>query len=114
MRILRSIVLPSTALMTAVDTKIAGGGPIRAQVVGDRPIGDKAVFLQKFAHQFQRGMLVSFGLDQHIEDLALGGADLLRRRRLGAKASLLPEGQARPRDWIATAKHPVTKRLYTE
>ncbi len=24
-----------------------------------------------FAHQFQRGMLVSLGLDQHIEDLAL-------------------------------------------
>jgi hypothetical protein len=28
--------------------------------------------LQKFAHQFQRGSLVSFGLNQNIEDLALG------------------------------------------
>src|SRR5580692_11419760 len=30
------------------------------------------MFLQKFAHQLQRGVLVSLGLDQHIEDLAFG------------------------------------------
>src|SRR5208282_3036892 len=28
--------------------------------------------LQKLAHQFQRGVLVALGLDQHIENLALG------------------------------------------
>src|SRR5450631_2536224 len=68
MRILGPIVLPLTALMAALDPEIASGGAIRAQVVGDHPIGDKAVFLQKLAHQFERGMLVSFGLDQDIED----------------------------------------------
>src|SRR5450432_4627195 len=72
MRILGPIVLPSTALMMALDPEIASGSAIRAQVVGDYPIGDKAVFLEKLAHQFQRGMLVSLGLDQHIEDFAFG------------------------------------------
>jgi hypothetical protein len=32
----------------------------------------KAIFLQKLAHEFQRGALVPFRLNQHIEDLALG------------------------------------------
>jgi hypothetical protein len=72
MRILDPIVLPSTALIAAVDPKVVGGGAIRAQVVGDHSIRSEAIFLQKFAHQFQRGMLVSLGLDQHIEDLAFG------------------------------------------
>jgi hypothetical protein len=72
MRILCAVVLPSTALMAALDSEIAGGGAIRPQVVGDQLIGYEAVFLEKFAHQFQRGMLVSLGLDQHAEDLALG------------------------------------------
>jgi hypothetical protein len=72
MRILGPIVFPSTTLMAALDPEIAGGCAIRPQVVRDQPIGNKAVFLQKFAHQFQRGMLVSLGLDQHIEDLAFG------------------------------------------
>ena len=30
------------------------------------------IFLQKLAHQFQRGVLVALGLDQHVENLALG------------------------------------------
>jgi hypothetical protein len=72
MRILCAVVLPSTALMAALDSEIAGGGAIRPQVVRDQPIGNEAVFLEKFAHQFQCGMLVSLGLDQHVEDLALG------------------------------------------
>ena len=63
---------PSTALMAALDPEIAGGGSIRAQVVRDHPIRNEAAFLQKFAHQFQRGMFVSLGLYQHIEDLAFG------------------------------------------
>src|SRR5450631_1411596 len=70
MRILSSIVLPSTAFMTALDPEVAGGGAIRPQVVGDQSVRSEAVFLQKVAHQFQRGMLVSLGLDQHIEDFA--------------------------------------------
>ena len=34
--------------------------------------GAKAYFFKKLAHQFQSGVLVALGLDQHIEDLALG------------------------------------------
>ena len=72
MRILGTIVLPLTALMATLDPEIAGGRAIRAQVLRDHPIGNKAVFLQKFAHRFQRGVLVSLGLGQHIENLAFG------------------------------------------
>jgi hypothetical protein len=32
----------------------------------------QTILLQKPAHQFQRGVLVALGLDQHIENLALG------------------------------------------
>ena len=49
-----------------------GGGAIRPQIIRDHPIGNEAIFLQKFSHQFQRSMLISLGLDQHIEDFALG------------------------------------------
>jgi hypothetical protein len=72
MRILGTVVLPSPALMAPLDPEGVGGGAIRAQVIRDQPIGNEAVFLEKFAHQFQRRMLVSLGLDQHIEDFALG------------------------------------------
>ncbi len=58
--------------MAAVDPEIAGGGAIRMQVVPDQSIGNEAVFFQKFAHQFQRAVLVSLGLDQHIDDFAFG------------------------------------------
>src|SRR5208283_388132 len=35
-------------------------------------IRNDGVFPQKLAHQFQRGVLVALGLDQHIQNLALG------------------------------------------
>ena len=41
-------------------------------VVCDQPFGDEGIFLQKLAHRFQSGVLVALGLNQHIEDLALG------------------------------------------
>jgi hypothetical protein len=72
MRILRSIVTPSTAFMAFCDSKITGRSPIRSEVICDELVWDKAIFLQKLAHEFQRGALVPFRLDQHIEDLALG------------------------------------------
>ena len=62
---------PPTALMAGANAKIMGGGGIRAQIVGDQLIGGEPAFFQEFAHQFQRGMLVSLGLDEHVEDLAL-------------------------------------------
>ena len=72
MRVLRSIVLPPTTLMVFLDPEFPGSGAIRPQVVGDQSIGNETVFLQQLAHELQRGMLVPFRLDQHIEDLALG------------------------------------------
>src|SRR5882762_1837198 len=72
MRVLRSIVLPSTTLMVFFDPEVTGSSAIRPQVVSDQSIGNETVFLQQLAHELQRSMLVSFRLDQHIEDLALG------------------------------------------
>jgi hypothetical protein len=72
MRILRSIVAPSTAFMAFCHAKMTGGSPIRSQVVCDQLVGDKAIFLQKLAHQFERRPLVPPGLHQHIEHFALG------------------------------------------
>ena len=58
--------------MVLLDPKVTGSGAIRPQVVSDQSIGDKTVFLQQLSHELRRGMLVPFGLDQHIEDLAFG------------------------------------------
>ena len=53
MRILRSIVAPSTALMAFGESKLTGCSPIRTQVIGDELVWDKVIFLQKLAHQFE-------------------------------------------------------------
>jgi hypothetical protein len=58
--------------MAFCDAKMTGGSPVRSQVVGDQLVWDKAIFLQKLAHQFQRRPLVSPGLDQDVEHFALG------------------------------------------
>ena len=71
MRILRPIVAPSTALVAFLDPEIAGGSAVRPQIIGDDSIGDECVFLQQFAHQFQRGVPVPFRLDKNVENLAL-------------------------------------------
>ena len=48
--------------------------PLKGFLVEDRrwqrATGGEQEDLQKFAHQLQRGVLVSLGLDQPIEDLA--------------------------------------------
>src|SRR5580704_16109670 len=72
MRILGSVVSPLTALVAFCDPKITGCSSIRSQLICDQLVWDKAIFLQKLAHEFQRRPLVPFRLDQHIEDLALG------------------------------------------
>ena len=72
MRILRSVVAPSTALMASCDPEIMGRGGVRSQIVGDELVWDKAIFLQKLAHQFQRRPLVPPALDQDVEHFALG------------------------------------------
>jgi len=72
MRILRSIVAPSTAFITFSDSKITGCTSIRSEIICDELVGDKAIFLQQLAHQFGRRPFVPPGLDQHVEDFALG------------------------------------------
>src|SRR3984893_12581817 len=72
MRILSSIVAPSTAFMAFCDPKMTGCSSIRSQLICDELVWDKAIFLRTLAHEFQRGALVPFRLDQHVEDLALG------------------------------------------
>ena len=72
MRILNSIVLPSPPLVPAFDPKDPDCGAVRSQVVGDQSLGNEGVRPQELAHQFQRSVLISLGLDQHIEDLAFG------------------------------------------
>src|SRR5665811_2311928 len=72
MRILRSIVLPLAPLMTVLDPKLASRGAVGSQIVRHQPIWDHRVFLEKLAHQFQRGRLVALGLNQNVEDLAFG------------------------------------------
>ena len=37
----------------------------------DQSLRNKSILLEELAHQFQRGLLVSLGLDQHIENVAL-------------------------------------------
>jgi hypothetical protein len=46
-----------------------------SQIVGDPSLRDKSTLLEELAHQFQRGVLVSLGLDQHIKNLALRAND---------------------------------------
>ena len=58
--------------MVLLDPEFAGSGAIRPQVVGNQQVWNEAVFLHQLAHELQRGMLVAFGLDQHIEDLTFG------------------------------------------
>src|ERR1700720_3114954 len=72
MRILGSIVAPSTMLMSSCYSKITGSGRITPYIVRDQLVWDKAILLQKLAHEFQRGTLVPPALDQHIKHFALG------------------------------------------
>ncbi len=58
--------------MAFCDSKLTGCSPIRAQVIRDELVWDKAIFLQKLAHQFERRPLVPPGLDQNVEHLTLG------------------------------------------
>ena len=46
MRILRSIVAPSTAIVAFCDSRILGCSSIRSEVICDQLVGDKAIFLQ--------------------------------------------------------------------
>ncbi len=57
--------------MAFCDSKMTGRNPIRSEVICDQLVGNKAIFLQQLAHQFERRPLVPPGLDQNVEDFAL-------------------------------------------
>src|SRR5271157_6562933 len=65
------VVLPSPAVMQVVDAESEGRCAVGPQIIRDQSIRNDGVFPQKLAHQFQRGVLVAPGLDQHIQNLAL-------------------------------------------
>ena len=54
------------------DSKVTGCGSIRAQVIRDELVWDKAIFPQKLAHQFERRPLVASGLGENVEHFTLG------------------------------------------
>ena len=58
--------------MPSFDPKFSSRGAVGSQIVGDQPLRSEGILLQELAHQFQCGVLVSLGLDQHIEDFAFG------------------------------------------
>jgi Glutamine synthetase, beta-Grasp domain len=73
-------------------------------------VWDKAIFLQKLAHEFQRGALVPFRLDQHIEDFALGvdGSPQVDHAAIDFQIDLveMPDGvRLRPAFTRATGDH---------
>jgi len=70
MRILRPVVLPATKIMVPGKAQILQSSTIRWQFVGDEGIRDEALFLQQFAHQFERCFLISPGLNQDIQHFA--------------------------------------------
>jgi hypothetical protein len=63
MRILGSVVAPLTALVAFCDPKLTGCSSIRSQVICDQLVWDKAIFLQKLAHEFQHRPLVPFQIE---------------------------------------------------
>ena len=78
MRVLGPIVSPSPAPVAELDPKNMDRRAVGSQIVGDPSLRNKSTLLEELAHQFQRGVLVSLGLDQHIKNLALRANDPLR------------------------------------
>jgi hypothetical protein len=75
MRILGPIVSPSPAPVAVLDPKNMDRRAVGSQIVGDPSLRNKSTLLEELAHQFQRAVLVSLGLDQHIKNLALRAND---------------------------------------
>ena len=63
MRVLSPVVTPSTRLMVLRYPKVLSSRSICTQVIRDQEIGDKTIFLEELAHQFQRSMLTPFRLN---------------------------------------------------
>ena len=71
MRILGPVVTSPAGDVFALHTKFAQCSPVGWQFVSHDGIGCMALLLQQFAHQFERCFLVSAGLNQNVEHLAL-------------------------------------------
>src|SRR5271165_2771468 len=85
--------------MQVVDAEIEGRCAVGPQIIRDQSIGNDGVFPQKLAHQFQRGVLVALGLDQHIQNLALGvdGAPQVNHAPIDFQIEVSGAGEFRPR-----------------
>ncbi len=70
--------------MPSFDPKLSSRGVVGSQIVGDQPLRNEGIPLQELAHQFQRGALVAFGLNQHVEDLTPGPFSSLTFNGTGA------------------------------
>jgi hypothetical protein len=68
-RILGPIVPPSHALAAVLDCKNLDPRAVWSQVVGAQAL-NKSIPVEELARQLQRRVLVSLGLDRHIENLA--------------------------------------------
>jgi hypothetical protein len=75
----------------------------------------EGVLLQKLAHQFQRGVLVALGLDQHIENLALGvdGAPQIDHPPIDFQIDLV-KMPSRMRFWKALAQATIGPKWFTQ
>jgi len=51
---------------------MTGCSSIRSEIIRDELVWDKAIFLQQLAHQFERGPLVAYGLDENVKNFTLG------------------------------------------
>ena len=108
MRILRSIVAPSTAFMTFCDPKMTGCSSIRSEIIRDELVWDKAVFLQQLAHQFERRPLVAFGLDENVENFTLGihGTPEVDQATTDFQIEVSGAREFRPRDRVTGGGRP--------
>ena len=61
MRVLSAIVASPSRDVSAIHAEIAQRSTVRWQFIGDEGIRNEALFLQQFAYQFQRRLLVSPG-----------------------------------------------------
>jgi hypothetical protein len=61
MRILRSIVAPSTALIAFCNSKVTGCSPIRSQVIRDELVWDKPYFFSSFRISLSAARLFLLG-----------------------------------------------------
>jgi len=82
--------------MPTLDPEITRGGVVRSQIVRDQILRQKAIFLQRLAHQFQRCGLIPLGLDQDIQNLpfAIDGAPQLNQAPINPRIDLvkMPRG----------------------